>query len=531
MTAFDGSTTLALTMLALALVVVLYVWLALGLAAVFQKSGEEGWRAWVPVLNLIVLLRLGGLSGWLLLLWLIPFAGPVAVWVIVVIAAHRIGAAFGYGAGMTVLAAVLLPAWATVIGFGSSRWVGDESQPREPRGAVANSREAGARRTASAVEYDDGVEFLSTLSDSAPPAAGFDATTPPSAYGRRTATPAAAPPLPPLPAAPPAGWVPPPLPTSSAAPAPATPPASAPAVPAPTVPGPPTPAKPATPAAAVPAPAAASDLPPIPPIPQTSQDPVSGAMRERIWEGLGDADEFTGEVTGAVSGAPAPISAVPVMRRGDQDDEVPPGPMRGAGTARSSDPADAMPPVTRVPAAAYAPPVEPWAPARSPMSDPEAFSETSGEVSAIAGAPSAGTPRSALSSVSAAYASPGIPDESIEETVITQRRRVNWSLVPPSGAPIPLRSETVIVGRRPVADAAFPGAQLVAIQDGTVSKIHARLELRDEAWYITDLDSTNGVLFATLMGTEVEAPPGVEVEAGDRFLLGDAEVRLIRSDG
>ncbi len=35
---------------------------------VFRKSGEESWQAWVPVLNLVVLLRLGGLSGWLLLL-------------------------------------------------------------------------------------------------------------------------------------------------------------------------------------------------------------------------------------------------------------------------------------------------------------------------------------------------------------------------------------------------------------------------------------------------------------------------------
>ena len=59
-----------------------------------------------------------------------------------------------------------------------------------------------------------------------------------------------------------------------------------------------------------------------------------------------------------------------------------------------------------------------------------------------------------------------------------------------------------------------------------MSKTHARLELRDDRWYITDLDSTNGVLFATLIGTEVEATPGVEIEAGERFLLGDAEVRL-----
>ena len=63
-----------------------------------------------------------------------------------------------------------------------------------------------------------------------------------------------------------------------------------------------------------------------------------------------------------------------------------------------------------------------------------------------------------------------------------------------------------------------------------MSKTHARLELRDEQWYVTDLGSTNGVLFATLMGTEVEATPGVELEAGERFFLGDAEVRLLRGD-
>jgi pSer/pThr/pTyr-binding forkhead associated (FHA) protein len=88
----------------------------------------------------------------------------------------------------------------------------------------------------------------------------------------------------------------------------------------------------------------------------------------------------------------------------------------------------------------------------------------------------------------------------------------------------------VLLGRKPAPDPQYPGAQLISIQDGTVSKTHARLQLRDDRWYVTDLDSTNGVLFATLMGTEVEAPRGVEVEAGDRFLLGDAEIRLQRSD-
>ncbi len=176
---------------------------------------------------------------------------------------------------------------------------------------------------------------------------------------------------------------------------------------------------------------------------------------------------------------------------------------------------------------------EPWAPARSPMSETDAFPEASGPVSAIAGAPDAGAPRSARTSVSAFHGKPEIPDEQdvLEETIIARRKRTDWTLVPPTGEPVALSAEVVILGRRPAGDPDFPGAQLVSIHDGTVSKTHARLTLRDDRWYVTDLDSTNGVLFATVMGTEVEAPAGEEVEAGDRFLLGDAEVRLRRSDG
>ena len=145
-------------MIGLIAFVALYVWVALALSAVFRKSGEEAWKGWVPVLNLVVLLQLGGLSGWLLLLALVPGLGSLAVWVVVIIACHRIGAAFGYGPGMTVLAALLLPVWATVIGFGASRWVGADSQ----RGAAADPGPVDGR----------GSRFL--------PAAGDRMPTPPS---------------------------------------------------------------------------------------------------------------------------------------------------------------------------------------------------------------------------------------------------------------------------------------------------------------------------------------------------------------
>jgi hypothetical protein len=374
---------------------------------------------------------------------------------------------------MTVLAALLLPVWASVIGFGSSRWVGAEAP-------------SGARRTPAAFD-DGGLDFLSARPSA--PSAASPVMTGPSARDVPPQPPAPAAAVPPVPAPPVAahsvaapGWIPP----APAAPASAPVPASV---------------------------AAAAAEPPIP---------------DEPWEGVRASEEFTGEVTGAFIGAPAPISAVPGSA--PKDDDVVPGPQRASAAEQEATTPE--PPVTSVPAVQPpAPEPEPWAPRPSPLSAPETFPEASPAVSAVVGSPAVGAPRAARGAVNALYADPEIPEDALEHTIIAHRRRAVWSIVPPSGAPISLTSDVVILGRRPVADDDHPDAQLVSIQDGTVSKTHARLELRDDTWYITDLDSTNGVLFATVLGTEVEATPGVEAEAGDRFLLGDAEVRLVRSDG
>ena len=455
MTTIDDSTAIGLGMLTFLLIVVLYVWTALALSAVFRKSGEQPWKAWVPILNQVVLLQLGGFSGWLFLLVLVPFVGPVIVWALLIAACYRINVAFGHGVGMTVLAALVLPVWASILGFGPARWLGPELGTRGAPGA-------GPRRTAAA---DPGE---------------------PGEYVPRATPPTYSPSLPPA-----ADWNPPPLPTAS--------------------------------------------------------EPA------RDWGGfdLGAVSELTNDVTGADSAAPAPISAVPIsavpmtVRAAEPEPSAPepaaPEPPAPAAAQAPPPPAaappvapppDAEPPVTRVPAMpAPQPAVEPWAPRRSPLAETDAFTETSGQVSAVVGVPDAGTPRSARASVSAQHTTSHIPDDPLDETIITRRRRTAWSLVPPAGAAIPLTADVVLVGRKPSPDRQFPGAQLVSIDDGTVSKTHARLALRDDHWYVTDLGSTNGVLFATLMGTEVEAAPGEEVEAGERFFLGDAEVRLQRSDG
>ena len=473
----DASTAAAITLLSIVAFAVLYVWTALALSAVFHKSGEQGWKAWVPFLNQAVLLQLGGMSGLLVLLYLVPGLGVLAVWVLQVMACHRIGQAFGFGPGMTVLAAVLLPVWASIVGFGPERWIGRE----EATGAPA-ATPAGAPATAYA----------------APRGLYAPAADRP-VYGRETHIAA---PVPPMPTAPAPG-IPGNVSPSRSAPfppmdddleetaGPLATRASSPAGPPEGGWGPPPP-----PAPARPVPFADEDDA------LTAVPATRAAVRAQEWSGVDLAPELehSGDVTGAVAGTPAPLSAVP------------------------------EPSVTREPAAS--PPQrsrEPWAPARSPFPESEAFPDTSGPVSAIVGAPVAGGPRSARSSVSAQTRRPEIPEDPLDETVVTRHRRTDWSLIVPSGRAVGIVADVLFLGRRPSADPEHPGAQLIAIDDATVSKTHARLELREGTWFITDLDSTNGVVFTTDRGAEVDVTPGVTIEAGDRFLLGDAEIRLARS--
>ncbi|MCO7204769.1 DUF5684 domain-containing protein, partial [Microbacterium sp. CnD16-F] len=123
-TGVDSGAGVVLGLLAFVLGAAVYVWVALALSAAFRKMGEEPWRAWVPVLNIAVLLRWGGFSMWLALLVLVPGVGPIAVWILLILTVHRLNPGFGYGGGMTVVGALLFPVWATIVGFGPAEWRG-----------------------------------------------------------------------------------------------------------------------------------------------------------------------------------------------------------------------------------------------------------------------------------------------------------------------------------------------------------------------------------------------------------------------
>jgi hypothetical protein len=119
-------------------------------------------------------------------------------------------------------------------------------------------------------------------------------------------------------------------------------------------------------------------------------------------------------------------------------------------------------------------------------------------------------------------------DDVFERTVLARRRRTVWRLTPPDGTPIVLTGDTVVLGRRPVASVSDSQTQLVEIADPTrsLSKTHARLELRDGVWFITDLNSTNGIYLVDEGGSETEIAPESPAEAGSEFLLGQLRMTL-----
>lgn len=471
-----------MSLLATVLSLAVYVWLALALGAVFRKLGDEAWKGWVPVYNVATLLRHGGLSPWLALLMFVP-AGAIVVFAL---AAHRVGRGFGYGAGMTVVAALVPPVWASIVGFGPARWLGGAGHRWGADAGVA------ARPAAAPAGHAAPGPFV-------PPAA-FTPGTPvlPGAAAPAPAAPPSAFPPPPASAFPPAAAAP-----AAAAPAPAAgwaPPAAA------------TPA----PAAAIPAPATPAPVAPaVSAVPGVLPD-QSRAFEDTVVDTGSDVDEVSAIAPSPFAPSPAAGSvgryAAPPVSEGLAP--VPFTPQRRSAVP-AAEPAAAEPDL--------------WAPRRA-GSDPLGPAELSGEVSAVAGAPVAGAPVSASGAVPLRATGDEADDEIDDRTVLARRKRVEWRLVPEAGDAIAITAEVLVLGRRPAADPAFPDAQLVDLPGGrTVSKTHARLELRGDAWLLTDLASTNGVLVRDASGAEVEVTAPVTVSADAEFLLGDERFRLARA--
>lgn len=92
-----------------------YLLMALSLSSFFKKVGVESWIAWVPIYNNWKWLEVGGQSGWLALIALIPYGGIVTS-IFLYIGMYRTGKAFGKDGAFLVLGIFFPFVWAFILG-------------------------------------------------------------------------------------------------------------------------------------------------------------------------------------------------------------------------------------------------------------------------------------------------------------------------------------------------------------------------------------------------------------------------------
>lgn len=229
-----------------------YVLVSLFYMKIFQKAGVQGgWRAWVPVYNMMIFFKLGDLSPWLvlygiggaaLLSWIgIGVIFSLALGVLSAIAAWRVGLKLQKDAVWVVLYVFLSIVWLGINAFDKSRW--------NPN--IAPAPWAGNGFLADRTVWDG----VPTQPSAAAPQQGYGSApqgyAPPAGQGY-------APPAQP-------GYTPPAQPGYAPPAAPAAPATGSPVPPVPPTTPPAPPAAPPTPPAAPPAPPAAPPAGPTPP--------------------------------------------------------------------------------------------------------------------------------------------------------------------------------------------------------------------------------------------------------------------------
>ncbi|RLP76354.1 hypothetical protein D9V32_05650 [Mycetocola tolaasinivorans] len=97
----------------------IYVLTVIGLWGVFRKADYPGWLAIIPIVNAVVLLRVAGRSGWLVLLYIIPIVNLVLAIIVALDVARKFGKGGAFGFFLLFLIPFIGP---LIIAFGDARY-------------------------------------------------------------------------------------------------------------------------------------------------------------------------------------------------------------------------------------------------------------------------------------------------------------------------------------------------------------------------------------------------------------------------
>ncbi len=102
------------------IVLALVVFLIAAMWKIYEKAGQEGWAAIIPIYNTYILLKIVGKPGWWLLLMFIPLVNIVfLVWTYNMLS-KSFGKDEGFTVGLLLLGIVFIP----ILGFGDAKYLG-----------------------------------------------------------------------------------------------------------------------------------------------------------------------------------------------------------------------------------------------------------------------------------------------------------------------------------------------------------------------------------------------------------------------
>ncbi len=97
------------TLVSLAILVVMIA----AMWKVFEKAGEPGWAAIIPIYNILVLIKIAGKPMWWVILFLIPLVNFIVAIITMIALARNFGKGTGFALGLTFLGIIFFPmlAW------------------------------------------------------------------------------------------------------------------------------------------------------------------------------------------------------------------------------------------------------------------------------------------------------------------------------------------------------------------------------------------------------------------------------------
>lgn len=97
-----------------------FIIVLIGTWKVYQKAGQPGWAAIIPIYNLYILFKISWGKGLYILLLLIPLVNVVILYLTVYKLALSFGKGIGYSLGLILLPMVFFP----MLGFGDATYLG-----------------------------------------------------------------------------------------------------------------------------------------------------------------------------------------------------------------------------------------------------------------------------------------------------------------------------------------------------------------------------------------------------------------------